>query len=264
LHERRRRGERAYRKAQDVSLGTIHPVTADLFVVEGDTAVASAAVYRRSARVYLIDTGAGPEQRSSIRALVMSYGMVDELTLVSRDSADGPDSNDDLLVQLPARRRRHLRPAGGPSRAAADAGVVVESYEALGHEALIVVGGGEWYGWDMAPAGLQLLRLRAEGEPYTVVHVHDCRTLLLPGRPAVGRLGEQMTAALRTLAESMHVVCAGWGPPMDRAGFEGLLTSAAPRRQTPKVDVSYDGADDLLRARPLTERDRRRARARSW
>jgi hypothetical protein len=75
-----------------MSTGTIHTLADDLYLIEGhhphtmwdDPDLPTIAVYRAGRRLYLLDTGAGPEQREAIHSLARRYhDVVDEVVLLN-------------------------------------------------------------------------------------------------------------------------------------------------------------------------------------
>lgn len=161
--------------------GTIHALSADLFVIEGGWPSPPAAVYRCGTRLCLLGTGAGAAQRTAIRTVVASYGAVEELVLLSSGSPPGPDSNDGLLDELPAGRRRHLRPGGAdPASEVSPSRVPAEDYGALDGPGWIVVGSRRWPGWPFADAAIGVLRIGPPGLGRVGFHLPGCRALVLP------------------------------------------------------------------------------------
>jgi glyoxylase-like metal-dependent hydrolase (beta-lactamase superfamily II) len=104
-----------------MTTGTIHNVADDLHLIEGhhphtmwdDPDLPTIAVYRAGRRLYLLDTGAGPEQREAIRSLARRYyDVVDEVVLLnSQGHVDHLGNNDVLQEIADGKARRHHIPA---------------------------------------------------------------------------------------------------------------------------------------------------------
>lgn len=107
-----------------MTLGDIHPIAANLFVIEGhhphrlweDPDIPSIVVYRKGSTLYLLDTGVGPLQRTSILHLADQLGPVDEVVLVNSHGHLDHLGNNDVVDDIPATTKRHYFP-----RAARDA-----------------------------------------------------------------------------------------------------------------------------------------------
>lgn len=207
-----------------MTIGTIHPVATDLFLVEGREPVTSVVVLRRRSQVYLLDSGAGPEQRRSVRAVVASYGLLDALTLLSSSSAPLPGSNDDLVRELPARRRTHLRPRATDDAAVTSTSVSAQPYDVLGGSGWVQLGARRWPGWQIDDAGLQILRLCGhEGvavQPSVVFRLPEQGLLVLAG--GLARNADDAAGSpglISTLAEHVRLISPGFGPLRAAADF---------------------------------------------
>jgi glyoxylase-like metal-dependent hydrolase (beta-lactamase superfamily II) len=93
--------------------GTVHTIAADLHVIEGyhppslwdDPELPTVVIYRTGTTVYLLDTGAGPEQRDAIRRLVAQYdGQIDRILLLNSHGHLDHLGNNDVLAELAAGR----------------------------------------------------------------------------------------------------------------------------------------------------------------
>lgn len=92
-----------------MSTGTVHAIADDLYLIEGhhphnlwdDPDLPSIVVYRSGTTVYLLDTGAGPEQRESIRGLVRQYeGRIDRIVLLNSHGHLDHLGNNDLVAEI--------------------------------------------------------------------------------------------------------------------------------------------------------------------
>jgi glyoxylase-like metal-dependent hydrolase (beta-lactamase superfamily II) len=109
-----------------MSTGTIHTVADDLYLIEGhhphtmwdDPDLPTIAVYRAGRRLYLLDTGAGPEQREAIRSLARRYhDVVDEVVLLNSHGHVDHAGNNDVLAEIAEgkTRRHHISNAARPA-----------------------------------------------------------------------------------------------------------------------------------------------------
>jgi glyoxylase-like metal-dependent hydrolase (beta-lactamase superfamily II) len=102
----------------DVAVGTLHEITPDLVLVEGrhphtlwgDPDLPTVALYRAGPRLYLLDTGAGPEQRVAIREAAARFTDVEEVVLLNSHGHVDHLGNNHVLQEIPAARRRHHIP----------------------------------------------------------------------------------------------------------------------------------------------------------
>ncbi|MFC5138959.1 MBL fold metallo-hydrolase [Actinomycetospora rhizophila] len=98
-----------------MAVGALHEITPDLVLIEGrhphtlwgDPDVPTIAVYRRGPRLYLLDTGAGPEQEAAIRAVAARYTGIEEVLLLNSHGHPDHLGNNHVLAAIPAARRRH-------------------------------------------------------------------------------------------------------------------------------------------------------------
>jgi hypothetical protein len=216
-----------------MTAGTIHAVTANLFIIEGEWPSAPAAVYRCSERLCLLDSGAGKAQRAAIRAVAVSYGAVDELVLLSSSAQPRPHANDDLLDELPARRRRHMRLGGVGASQLSARGVSVEDYADLGGPGSVLVASRRWPGWTFQDCELDVLRFGPPHLDQVGFHIGSCRALLLPCLPhspsgeANWHIPIEATKSLLTLLDdhAVDVVSLGFGPPIGTTECRELLLS---------------------------------------
>ncbi|MDO8209090.1 MBL fold metallo-hydrolase [Conexibacter sp. CPCC 206217] len=105
--------------------GTIHEIAPDLYLIEGhhphnlwdDPDLPTLAVYRSGRRLYLLDTGVGPEQREAIRELANRYaGEVDEVLLLNSHGHLDHLGNNDVLAEIaPGATKRHHLPRASRS-----------------------------------------------------------------------------------------------------------------------------------------------------
>jgi glyoxylase-like metal-dependent hydrolase (beta-lactamase superfamily II) len=109
-----------------MSTGTIHTVADDLHLIEGhhphtmwdDPDLPTIAVYRTGRRLYLLDTGAGPEQREAIRSLARRYhNDVDEVMLLNSHGHVDHTGNNDVLAEIAHGKahRHHISNAARPA-----------------------------------------------------------------------------------------------------------------------------------------------------
>ncbi len=101
-----------------MTTGTVHPLAPDLQLVEGhhphnlwdDPDLPTVAVYRSGGRLYLLDTGVGPEQRDAILELAKrsaAAAPIEEVVLLNSHGHLDHLGNNDVLAEIPARRRSH-------------------------------------------------------------------------------------------------------------------------------------------------------------
>lgn len=92
-----------------MATGTVHALTDDLHLVEGhhphnlwdDPDLPTIAVLHSGRRLYLLDTGVGPEQRDSIREVASGYaGAVDEVVLLNSHGHVDHLGNNDVLEEV--------------------------------------------------------------------------------------------------------------------------------------------------------------------
>lgn len=101
-----------------MSVGTLHEITPDLVLVEGryphtlwgDPDLPTIAVYRCGPRLYLLDTGVGPEQLAAIHTVAARHTGVDEIVLLNSHGHVDHLGNNHVLHQLRAVKRRHHIP----------------------------------------------------------------------------------------------------------------------------------------------------------
>ena len=109
-----------------MTTGTIHTVADDLHLIEGhhphniwdDPDLPTIAVYRTGCRLYLLDTGAGPEQREAIRSLARRYhDAVDEVVLLNSHGHVDHLGNNDALAEIADGKacRHHISRAARPA-----------------------------------------------------------------------------------------------------------------------------------------------------
>lgn len=102
----------------------LHEIAPNLLLVEGhhphsmleDPDLPTIAVYRGARTLYLLDTGAGPEQRAALLRAAAQLGGAEEVLLLNSHGHLDHLGNNDVLAEIPAARRRHLFPrAARPS-----------------------------------------------------------------------------------------------------------------------------------------------------
>jgi glyoxylase-like metal-dependent hydrolase (beta-lactamase superfamily II) len=109
-----------------MSTGTLPNVADDLHLIEGhhphsiwdDPDLPTIAVYRTGRRLYLLDTGARPEQREAIRSLTRRYhDVVDEVVLLNSHGHVDHLGNNDVLAEIAdgKARRHHIPRAARPA-----------------------------------------------------------------------------------------------------------------------------------------------------
>jgi glyoxylase-like metal-dependent hydrolase (beta-lactamase superfamily II) len=92
-----------------VALGTIHTIARDLHVVEGhhpqnlwqDPDIPSIVVFRTGRRLYLLDSGLGPDQRKAISELGRRYAdTCDEIVLLNSHGHCDHLGNNDVIAEI--------------------------------------------------------------------------------------------------------------------------------------------------------------------
>ncbi|GLZ49792.1 hypothetical protein Acsp06_59770 [Actinomycetospora sp. NBRC 106375] len=101
-----------------MTVGSLHEITPDLVLVEGrhphslwgDPDLPTVAVYRRGPRLYLLDTGAGPEQYAAILAVAARFTGIEEVLLLNSHGHVDHLGNNHVMAAIPAATRRHHIP----------------------------------------------------------------------------------------------------------------------------------------------------------
>jgi glyoxylase-like metal-dependent hydrolase (beta-lactamase superfamily II) len=96
-------------------LGEIHSLSDGLFIVEGQhptslwdaVDVPSIAVLQRGSRLYLLDTGVGPEQRRAIVDIAGGRGGYEVVRLLNSHAHVDHLGNNDVLAEIPAGAHEH-------------------------------------------------------------------------------------------------------------------------------------------------------------
>ena len=240
-----------------MSTGTIHPVDQNLFLVEGERPswLPGAAVLRSGDRLYLLDTGAGPHQRSAIQAVAASFAPAGELLLVNSGDHPGLVGNNDLLDTCAARAQTHLRPNvisafDAPSVPAEVARILAgypsprptlvpaEPLEAVTEATRLVAGGITWAGWRLAD-DLLIVQVTARTGRLAFL-LPDQRALLLPEELLLAPRwpGSDLAdvARVSSLVSALHgegivdVVSLGFGVPLDVAAARSALDAVTGQR----------------------------------
>lgn len=100
-----------------MTTGAVHRISPALSLVEGhhphnlwdDPDIPTIAIYRSGARLYLLDSGVGPEQRDAILALAREGAQSEVILLNSHGHLDHMGNND-VLADVAASARRHYLP----------------------------------------------------------------------------------------------------------------------------------------------------------
>ncbi len=226
--------------------GTIHAVDENLFLVEGEwpvwpvVSLPGPAVLRSGARLYLIDTGAGPHLRSAVRAVAASFGRSAEVTLINSGRHPGLVGNNDLLDCLPAQTRRYLRPPDpdgpapdGPPEWPEDlqrayppirpTSVPGRDLDALADRREQRIGRTCWSGWTIADG---LVAVEATSHTARLAfYLEKQRAMLLPEELALAPAwpGSDVADVLRVgplvleliEAGTIDTLSLGFGPPLD-------------------------------------------------
>lgn len=133
-----------------MGLGTIHPIDADLYWIQGQRAGANRpprggyAVLRVANRTYLLGSGSEVEQQTALHAVLASFPPTGELVTISsigRESAAGTVGVDPRLT---AGRHRHL------------------GIGDLGEPAELTFGASTWAGWTIDEDSLVLLQCQPD------------------------------------------------------------------------------------------------------
>ncbi|MGD9530048.1 MAG: MBL fold metallo-hydrolase, partial [Pseudonocardia sp.] len=106
-----------------MTTGTVHDIAPGLCLIEGhhphslwdDPDLPTIVMYRSGPRLYLLDTGVGPEQRDGIRQVAARWPDVEEILLLNSHGHLDHLGNNDVLAELPARTRRHFVPRAARS-----------------------------------------------------------------------------------------------------------------------------------------------------
>jgi glyoxylase-like metal-dependent hydrolase (beta-lactamase superfamily II) len=101
-----------------MTTGTVHEIATDLCLIEGhhpnslwdDPDLPTIALFRSGPRLYLLDTGVGPEQRDAIRQVAARWSGVEEVLLLNSHGHLDHMGNNDVLAELPAATHRHYVP----------------------------------------------------------------------------------------------------------------------------------------------------------
>ncbi|MEU8080214.1 MBL fold metallo-hydrolase [Catellatospora citrea] len=99
----------------------IHEIAPNLCVIEGhhphrmweDPDIPTIAVYRGASTLYLLDTGVGPQQRSSILAVAQKHGPADEVVILSSHGHIDHLGNNDVVDDIAATGKRNYFPRAG-------------------------------------------------------------------------------------------------------------------------------------------------------
>lgn len=119
---------RAGPQSVDVTLADIHELAPNLFVIEGhdphrmweDPDIPSIALYRHQSRLYILDSGVGPEQRGAILEIAGRLGPLTDVVLLNSHGHLDHLGNNDVIDDINAAGRRHFisrasRPALDPT-----------------------------------------------------------------------------------------------------------------------------------------------------
>ncbi|MDD7938986.1 MBL fold metallo-hydrolase [Actinomycetospora lutea] len=109
-----------------MTTGTVHDLADDLSLIEGhhpqslweDPDLPTIGVYRRGPRLYLLDTGVGPEQRDAIRKVAARHDGLQEVVLLNSHGHMDHLGNNDVVTELGVGTVRHYVPRD--ARAALD------------------------------------------------------------------------------------------------------------------------------------------------
>lgn len=109
-----------------MTLADIHELAPNLFVVEGhhphrmweDPDIPSIALYCSQSRLYILDSGVGPEQRGAILDIANRLGPVGDVVLLNSHSHLDHLGNNDVAGDISGATRRHYIPRA--SRASLD------------------------------------------------------------------------------------------------------------------------------------------------
>lgn len=101
-----------------MTTGTVHDLADDLSLIEGhhpqslwdDPDLPTIGVYRRGPRLYLLDTGVGPEQRDAIRKVAARHAGLDEVVLLNSHGHMDHMGNNDVVTELGVATVRHYVP----------------------------------------------------------------------------------------------------------------------------------------------------------
>jgi len=104
-----------------MATGTLHTVAPDLHLIEGhhphnlwdDPDLPTTAVFRSGPRLYLLDTGVGPEQRDAILELAKRSAAeepIEELVLLNSHGHLDHLGNNDVIGEIPAKKASHYIP----------------------------------------------------------------------------------------------------------------------------------------------------------
>ncbi len=104
-----------------MTTGTVHTLAPDLFLIEGhhphnlwdDPDLPTVAIYRSGGRLYLLDTGAGPEQRDAILEVARRCAAersIEEVVLLNSHGHLDHLGNNNVIADIPAAARSHYFP----------------------------------------------------------------------------------------------------------------------------------------------------------